>query len=67
MYNCIREEPDGQAIAMFREDYDEREFKFDKVLGVSSDQNETFEAVGADVVDDVLQAQCPPTLPREEI
>jgi len=62
VYNCIREEPDGQAIAMFREDYDEREFKFDKVLGVTSDQEETFDAVGADVVDDVLQVPRPSTM-----
>jgi len=40
---------------MFRLDYDEREFTFDKVLGIESDQEETFNSVGADVVDDVLQ------------
>jgi len=55
VYNCIRPHADTEKLSMFRIDYDEREFGFDYVLPESADQTQTYEAVAADVVADVMR------------
>ena len=43
-----------QRISLVRDEYDPRDYYFDHVLNVNSDQNETYEQVARPVVQDVL-------------
>ena len=52
---CIEEHPETTTILLRKPFYDTREFAVDTVLGRGATQAETYEAVGREVVDDVLE------------
>eukprot|EP00743_Colponemidia_sp_Colp-15_P010401 GILK01011452.1.p1 GENE.GILK01011452.1~~GILK01011452.1.p1 ORF type:complete len:1212 (+),score=242.12 GILK01011452.1:39-3638(+) len=52
---CTRVHPDGSGLSIVRPFYDDREFSFDQTHGPFDSQDDAYETIAADIVDDVLQ------------
>eukprot|EP00741_Cyanophora_paradoxa_P005036 tig00000842_g4878.t1 len=51
---CIRVVPGANRLVLFRQFYEDREFAFDTVLGPEVSQEEAYDAIARDIVQDIL-------------